>query len=102
MVAWKVLLPFRPVYCPVPCPLVIAIEARRRVYFPLPHQKRFVVVLVGHDNIAMGVALAIDEVRSPQKRPTTIHGEPLPSVIEERPFIHILREYMAFFHLMNR
>ena len=36
-----------------PGPLVSALEARRRVYGPFPHEKRFVVGLVGYNTIAI-------------------------------------------------
>jgi hypothetical protein len=85
-----------------PGPLVSALEARRRVYGPLPHEKRFVVGLVGYNTIAVGVALPLDEVAHPKADIRRFMEEPLPRVIEDRPFIHIVREDMAVFHLMDR
>jgi hypothetical protein len=59
------------------------------------------VVLVCDNTMTTRVALAFDEFGDAGAHPRRFMQEALPRIIEERPFIHVLREDMPFCQLMH-
>src|SRR5712691_4537433 len=90
-------VPFDPTVLPCPArPLIVALEP----FAPLPHQKRFVSVLVGDDTIPVGGGGdAVRDVVDPRTDPRSPMHESLPGIIEDRPAKLPHPEPMLFFDL---